>query len=153
MINYFSKLFDYDKAASIKLLDLMTTSGTAPYETVKIFAHMMAAQNTWLLRAKKLNAPGGPLWPDSTLEELRPSIISHHAAWKEWLNGQSDDILTSTVSYQNSAGTEFNTAITDVITQVLNHGTHHRGQIGIYLKQAGLQLPGTDHILFSRGLL
>lgn len=153
MTSYFSQLFDYDKAASLKLLDLMLDTGNAPAETVRIFAHMMAAQQTWLLRCKELPAPGGPLWPDYALAELKPMIEANHQAWKEWLAGITDANLQGSVSYKNTAGQSFSTAYIDIITQVTNHGTHHRGQIGIYLKQNGLTLPGTDYILFTRGLL
>ncbi len=55
------------------------------------------------------------------------------------------------VPYQNSKGVNYTNNLSDIITHVINHGTHHRAQIGQLLKQAGIEkLPMTDYIAFVR---
>ncbi len=47
-------------------------------------------------------------------------------------------------------GNEFSSRLADMITQVTNHGTHHRAQIGQLLKVDGVNLPITDYIFYIR---
>ena len=49
--------------------------------------------------------------------------------------------LVSVVVYRNSRGERFERSLHDVLDHVANHGTHHRGQIVLLLRQAGSQLP------------
>ncbi len=40
--------------------------------------------------------------------------------------------------------------VADVVQQVANHGTYHRGQIALLLAQAGIECPDTDWVLWRR---
>ncbi len=47
-------------------------------------------------------------------------------------------------------GDTYTNTVTDMIVQVLNHGTHHRGQIMTMMKEEGFVLPNIDYITFVR---
>lgn len=151
MISYFKKMFDYDKFASHKILDLIISSGTTG-KPVGVMAHMLAAQQIWFLRCKNLPAPGGPLWSDWAAEEM-PAIIDHnHAEWMAYLNTLEDADIQDIITYKNLAGVDFSTILQDILAHVINHGTHHRGQVGALLKAKGIETPGLDYILYVRML-
>ncbi|RFZ84844.1 hypothetical protein DYU05_04350 [Mucilaginibacter terrenus] len=149
MKDYFIRLFNYDLYASRVINGLIAT--TPEPKAVQIMAHMMTAQQTWLQRCKGLKAPMAPLWPEWPAEALGDVITANHAEWIAYLNTlQPEDFLTP-ISYQNSQGAFTNT-LSDILAHVINHGTHHRAQIGVHLKQAGVELTLTDYILYIRDL-
>lgn len=58
--------------------------------------------------------------------------------------------LDQPITYTNSKGNSFTTALEDVIFHALNHETHHRGQIALVLRESGVAPPATDYIFFLR---
>ncbi|WP_342645093.1 DinB family protein [Mucilaginibacter sp. CSA2-8R] len=150
MKNYFVKLFKYDRFANLQMLDCLTAANQ-PLKAVQLMAHLLAAQQIWLKRCKKLPAPGGPVWPDWPASELKAIIENNHAEWISFLE-QSDDVdLKNLVTYQNSKVDTFENSLTDILAHLINHGTHHRAQIGQQLKLNGVeQLPVSDYIHYLR---
>lgn len=53
-------------------------------------------------------------------------------------------------AYANSEGTPFETPLRDILTHVANHGTHHRAQIVLVLREAKIAPPPTDYIFYVR---
>ena len=64
--------------------------------------------------------------------------------------GERAGALDAPVAYTNSSGTAFETPLRDILTHVVNHGTHHRAQIALVLREAGIAPPATDYIYFVR---
>lgn len=115
-------------------------------------AHLLAAQQIWLLRCKNTPAPGAQLWPDWQAVQFKYIIEENHRAWVDFINSLTEDDLSRTSTYANSKGEHFENNLVDILTHLINHGTHHRAQIGQHLKLAGLErLPATDYIFFVRG--
>jgi len=149
---HFINLFNYDRHSNLLLLPLIFEAGE-PQKPVLLLAHIMAAQQIWLGRCKGLaTANNIVLWPPAvnpaTLEQ---TIIDNHAEWVNYLDNLEDDILHAVVQYKNLKAIPFSSKLIDIFTQVTNHGTHHRAQIGQQLKLAGInELPVTDYIAFTR---
>lgn len=85
----------------------------------------------------------------SDLAALRESIrgqpnktaaLMHEAAGliREFVAGLSDAELGRTVNYKATDGTPFTRTLWHTVMQVLNHGTHHRGEISAILDQNGI---------------
>lgn len=150
MKNYFLKLIDYDHHTNKTLAKLIVEAGE-PEQAVKLMAHMLAAQQVWLNRCKYLPAPGGALWPDWRADTFEQIINDNHARWVDFLSEQSDNDFEKIVYYKNSKGDSFENKLEDVMAHLINHGTHHRAQIGQELKLAGVEkLPVTDYIFYIR---
>jgi len=114
-------------------------------------AHLLAAQQIWLKRCKHLPAPGGALWPDWPATEFKAMIESNYAAWISFLEQADDADFGKLIVYQNSKGESFENSLTDILAHLINHGTHHRAQIGQQLKLSGLEkLPASDYIFYLR---
>jgi uncharacterized damage-inducible protein DinB len=148
MKDHFINMLQYDKFANLQTLDLI---GQAPHaeKPVKWMAHLLAAQQIWLKRCKKLPAPTGPLWPDWPASELAPILESNMQEWLQFVRTVDD--WHHDISYQNSQGGTFTNKLADIVAHVINHGTHHRAQAGQHLKLAGVeQLPVSDYIIYIR---
>ena len=150
MKSYFLRLFSYDIYANQLLLKSITDAGS-PKKAIELMAHLLAAQQIWLNRCKGLPTIGGALWPDWPIESLTDIALQNNESWLAYLDGLALTDFENIVSYKNSKGDGFENKHVDVFAHLINHGTHHRAQIGQYLKAAGVEsLPSTDYIFYIR---
>jgi uncharacterized damage-inducible protein DinB len=54
------------------------------------------------------------------------------------------------MEYRNSAGVPFHTSVADMLAQAALHGSYHRGQIALLVRQGGGTPAVTDYIAFVR---
>lgn len=149
MKTHFITLFKYDRFVNLMILEMIKKSGN-PHETVRLMAHLLAAQQTWLNRCKNEPAQNYALWPDWQADSFEQRINSNHQEWINLLEYLSPDDFENIISYKNSRGDAFENKLSDILTQVINHGTHHRAQIGQHLNLAGAELLNTDYISYIR---
>src|SRR5205823_14524444 len=97
-----------------------------PAKPVQLMAHLLAAQQIWLKRCQKLPSPGGALWPDRKAVTFHKLITNNHQSWINFLNQLNEADFESSITYQNSKGETFTNTLSDIMTHVINHGTHHR---------------------------
>jgi uncharacterized damage-inducible protein DinB len=150
MKTYFLKLLNYDQFANKAILKSIIDAGE-PKPAVKLMAHLLAAQQIWLNRCKGLPAIGGALWPDWKADTFEKLIDDNHTVWIDYINGLSEADFQNVIPYKNSRGDSYENQLEDVLAHLINHGTHHRAQIGQQLKFAGAEnLPLTDYIFYIR---
>jgi uncharacterized damage-inducible protein DinB len=149
---YFTRLFQFDAYANQIILDAIIKAGE-PEKAVQLMAHILAAQQIWLNRCLALPQAAVELWigPGTRAAEFGEKITENHKAWIECLGGFTDADFDKTLHYQNLRGDKWESKLVDILTHVINHGTHHRAQIGQQLKFAGAgSLPNTDYIAYIR---
>ena len=118
-------------------------------EAVRLFAHVASVEHLWYERICG-RAHQYPVWPSFDVARSR-AVAAEHADLFEQLIVQADgDALSRIVAYRNSAGRDYRSPASEIITHVAMHGSHHRGQIARVLRQAGREPPYTDYIQFSR---
>ncbi len=150
MKQHFLKLLGYDRYANLLMLESIFKADQ-PAKAVQLMAHLLSAQQVWYSRAVEDGSPMQELWPDQQTVQFNYLIEGNFEKWSNFLNGSSGTDLSRKVSYNNSKGDHFSTSLEDILSHMLNHGTHHRAQIGQVLKQSGLtKLPVTDLIHFLR---
>lgn len=149
MRDYFIKLFNYDKYNN-QQLSRMIVDAANPEKPVQLMAHLLGAQQVWLARCKGEPAVGGAIWPNWQSNVFEQTINDNHLGWINFLETLGPDDADRIIVYKDSKGNSHQNKLIDVITQVTNHGTHHRAQIGQHLKQAGAELPFTDYIVYIR---
>ncbi len=149
MKDYFTRLFNYDHFVNRLMLGTIIKSGN-PEQPVKLMAHILAAQQVWLNRCLALPQINDTVWPDWSITKLEQLIAENSAAWLSYLNGLQADDFDKTIRYKNLKGLDFEDKLSNILAHVINHGTHHRAQIGQHLKAAGVALPMTDYIAYLR---
>jgi len=149
MKNYFIRMFNYDSHANRQIIELVLQHPEKA-EAVKLMAHLLSAQNIWLNRCKGFPIPAGALWPDWPATDLPGMIDENGQAWVNYLATLQPGDFEKIISYKNTKGIPFNHRLSDILTHVINHGTHHRAQAGQHLKTAGVTLPITDYIFYVR---
>ena len=78
MKEHFIKLFNYDRHTNLQILDSIFAANQ-PETPVKLMAHLLSAQQIWLLRCKLQPAQGIPLWPDWQTAQFKNLIKENHA--------------------------------------------------------------------------
>ncbi|GAA4914224.1 DinB family protein [Mucilaginibacter defluvii] len=148
---HFSKLFEYDCESNEKFIHLLNKPD-APPQAIKLMAHLLMTQHTWLNRCKGLeNPPDLQVWPGWKPVVFMPTLTQNHDDWTVFLANVKDDEWLRIINYKTTQGVPHADPLMDIVTHVINHGTHHRAQIGQLLKaQTGMQLPVTDYIAFIR---
>jgi uncharacterized damage-inducible protein DinB len=148
---YFTQLFNYDRYANLRILETIKKANDTT-ESVRLIAHLLAAQQIWLNRCKKEPPISVILWPDWSIDTFEQTINDNHQKWINFLDGLNNNDFEKQVSYKNSRGESFENKLSDILAHAINHGTHHRAQTGQYLKLAGIKLPNTDYIFYMRQL-
>jgi len=149
---YFTRLFQYDCYANQTILEAIIKAG-GPEKAVQLMAHILAAQQIWLNRCLGLPPANVELWagPGTPATDLAEKISKNHDAWIEYVARLSDPDFDKTIHYQNLRGDKWESRLVDILAHIINHGTHHRAQIGQLLKFAGAEnLPVTDYIAYIR---
>jgi uncharacterized damage-inducible protein DinB len=142
---YLQRLFSYDEWANREVLGALAQNHPAVTNIRKLLAHIIAAEWVWLDRLEG-RPQSMPVWPDLNHEECREHIERLPRLWAAYLDRLSPEQLASTVSYKNTKGEPWNSAIEDILLHVTTHSAYHRGQIAMNLRAAGLQPAYTDYI-------
>jgi uncharacterized damage-inducible protein DinB len=144
MKDHFIKLFNYDKYTNQKIAESIIAAN-GPEKPLGLMAHLLTAEKVWLRRINGEYKIEVVLWPTWPADELEQVINENHALWLTYLENLTEAELAKPITYVNFQGNEFTMRVIDIITHVINHGTHTRAQAGVHLRLAGAeQLPVTD---------
>ncbi|MET1078665.1 MAG: DinB family protein [Pseudomonas sp.] len=112
--------------------------------------HLAVADRIWLARVRGEPAPFTRLDAEvaTDLAGVRDFIAEGIAGWQAWLQARDDHGLSQVLTYRNSRGDAFSRVLADVLLHLVNHGSHHRGQISAALTSLGQPAPVLDYIYF-----
>jgi len=117
------------------------------------FQHLAMAEFTWLARLREL-APAPALSASALLaresDELRAESGASLAAcaalsaevdglFAAYAAGLDEAGLEKRISYTAMSGEKLERSVRHIVFHVMNHGTHHRGEISAMLDQAGVK--------------
>jgi uncharacterized damage-inducible protein DinB len=146
----FEKLFGYTRWARERVLDALQSADAAPERAVELLSHTLRAQDMWYGRIEKTDHATLDLWADEDLGACAERAAASARRWDAVLAERAANDLDQPIAYTNSKGTHFETPLRDLLSHVVNHGTHHRAQIALVLREAGIAPPATDYIFFVR---
>src|SRR5271154_890355 len=147
MLEYFLRQFRYDAWANGEVLAAINASGSGslPARPVHLLAHILSAQRLWLERLRQ-QPQSLPVWPEFGLEQCAAQISELANLWREYVAQLSSAGLSATITYKNSKGEPWTSAVQDVLTHVVLHSAYHRGQIASLMRAGGDTPAYTDFI-------
>lgn len=145
MTEHLRRLFSYDDWANREVLAALRSAGTAPVRSLKLMAHIFAAERLWLERLEQ-KKQSVRVWPEFTLEQCETHAAEVPCLWKKYLEGRTEADLASAVSYKNSKGESWSNRKDDILLHVVMHSAYHRGQIAADMRAAGFTPAYTDFI-------
>lgn len=111
----------------------------------KNLQHILLATRVWLARWKgaapvslqdRITAP----WPDA--------YAATHADFRAFVEPLTDASAGRIVDYKNSQGRPFQMPLDQLVTHVVNHGTHHRAETGMLLERIGRSPGDMDYVYY-----
>ena len=110
--------------------------------------HLAVADRLWLARARFDPPPFDRLDIEVVGERcaMKNYLEMGVAGWRDLLLDLEDADLLAPIAYRNLAGEQHLRPLTEIITHLVNHGTHHRGQISAALTAMGQPVPVLDYI-------
>ena len=159
MNEHFLDLFRYNAWATQNILDvlksLVETAATddghaaALSEALGLMSHIQRAEIIWMDR---IHGQGTrvAVWESDALAVCIERAEAHTRAWMDLVAQATAEDFERPIHYTSTKGTPYTSTLRQIATHIVNHGTHHRGQITRLLRQASITPPLTDYIFYAR---
>lgn len=118
-------------------------------QSIKLFSHLINAQNKWYNRVTKLEEDAGFSWssPVFILEELETHWKNSLSVWIDLITSKTESDLEETIVFTRASdGQQMGIKLVDLVLQLNYHSIHHRAQINKLISQQGVTPPTTDYI-------
>lgn len=148
MKEYYLDLFKYDAWANSKILRCLRDQSIEDERILTLFGHILAAQYVWLGRIVTEKVPSFQLWQSWRLEDFEHLVKDAGNRWASMIGTNAN--LLAFIAYKTTKGVPFTTRLDHILTHVCNHGTYHRGQITMLVRDKGFEPVSTDYVLYDR---
>jgi len=113
--------------------------------------HSYGAERVWHERFQGVPTASLPTEESvADLPALRERWAALEAERRNWLASLAADAGERGIHYKNLKGEAFSSALWPLVQHVMNHGSYHRGQVAVFLRQLGAKPPATDLVAFDR---
>lgn len=159
LATHLQQLLAYHQWAYDRILEAVATLDEAAYRAPRglffdslhgTLNHLAVVDRIWFARVQqepwqfeRLDAEAAP-----DRDGLEAFIKDGVDAWRLWLTKQTDATLGAPLEYRNMAGQAHRQSLANIVQHVVNHGTHHRGQMSAALTAIGQKAPLLDYIYF-----
>ena len=129
--------------------ELVRDFHTADQSVEGTLAHIFRANLLWLPRLQGVASP--PLVTEGqTLAVLQAEWPVLQARWTEWIGKLDNTAAETEIFYTDSKGNYWRQPLWQLLLHVVNHDTHHRGQVTGFLRALGYTPPGLDLVAYYR---
>ena len=145
LADYLRREFAYDAWANQEVLAAIRGAGGEDTRSLELMSHILAAQRVWYERLKQV-PQSVPVWPALDLARCEAESAALGGLWHEYLDLLTAGDASQSISYKNTRGESWTSAIVDILTQVVMHSAYHRGQIASHMRANGQVPASTDFI-------
>jgi uncharacterized damage-inducible protein DinB len=156
--DYLREIYDYNYWARDQQIDACATLGaeqlTRPLsgsfgslrDTLR---HLLGAEWVWLQRFNGQSPRSFP-WKDEleTLDVIRARWSEVEKGVRACLDALTPEKLAAALTYQNLKGETWTYPLWQTLVHLANHGTYHRGQVTMALRQLGATPPALDYLVY-----
>ena len=142
------RLLRYHALANREVAEAVSQTDSSPPRARSVLAHLIGTEWLWLQRLG-VAAENIAVWPELPPEQWLAQLECLESVWRDALPPLIDR-REERISYVNSKGEPWESRVDDVLTHVILHGAHHRGQIIAALRAAGVEPPYIDFIELTR---
>ena len=155
------QLFAYHRWATDRVMaaageltpeQLTAPSGLDHGSLMGTLAHLIAAEAFWRSRCEAGVTPGRMLDASdfSSFEALALGMREEAAAMERYIAGLTDDDLYGRIAYRTASGKTYRSTLWHILFQLVNHGSHHRGEAMALLRGHGRGTGDLDFVFFLR---
>ena len=139
-----------DAAAQLSPEELNRDFGTADKSVVGTLAHVFAADRVWIGRIQGATSTKFMTDEDRDLAVLNREWPVVLRSWQDWAASLTEENIAEVAAYHDLKGNAWNTPCWEIVLHVVNHGTHHRGQVSGFLRAMGHKPPPLDLMAYYR---
>jgi uncharacterized damage-inducible protein DinB len=146
--DFFQDLFEYNQQMNELFIRSLQSDEEAPDKADELMSHLLNAHHIWLSRINKENYEHG-VWDVHLPAEMRALNKNLHQKTFQLLES---DIFSSNqaIAYKNTKGESHQNQLQEILMHIINHSTHHRGQVALLIRQKEIDPPVSDYIFFKR---
>jgi uncharacterized damage-inducible protein DinB len=148
MKEHLKKLYEYNAWANRRVIGCIEQQGVTDEKALSIFGHLVSAQFIWLNRFKGLPKSSYLLWGRYSVAELRQMVEDGAKLWLDFI--AENDSFDRVLKYNNYVGDYYENKLEQIMVHLVNHGSYHRGQVALLLRQRGYEPINTDLITYER---
>jgi uncharacterized damage-inducible protein DinB len=146
---FFKELFHYNHHVNQKLIAfLIENPNDGSRNSIRLLSHIINAHHIWNLRIQSGMTPRDP-WEIHQILTLNDMDKENGKVSMQLIDNFD---LDSLIQYATAKGQVYNHSVRDLLFNIVNHSTYHRGQIAIEFRQNGMQPFLTDYIFYKMNL-
>ncbi|AFD09071.1 DinB family protein [Solitalea canadensis] len=143
---FFKELFEYNFNFNQKTLTILTENqGLVSDKLIKLHSHVANSHGIWNSKIRPSNRSYKP-WDIYSVPELIELNLDNFNTSMAIIDEFDLDLP---INYSLSTGKMFTHSIRDILFQIINHSTYHRGQIATEFRQCNMEPILTDWIVYK----
>lgn len=123
---------------------------TADGSVLETLADLFWSETIWLKRFQHALPSSRPVKGANGLDYLGQHWPALHEQWRQYLARVKDP--SEKLTYRDFKGQEWTHSLWMLLCHVVNHSTHHRGQVSGFLRAMGYPPPSLDLVACHRQL-
>lgn len=148
MKGFLHQLFDYNFFCNKKLIEqCVAIKKKTPKKSVNLFSHILNAHHIWNQRISGKSSEFD-IWQEHAIENWEEIHYENQRTSFEIITNTDD--FSQRITYQNSKGRTYANELKDILFHIVNHSTHHRGQILSDFRANGVEPESLDYIFYKR---
>lgn len=144
---FFNQLFDYNFYCNKKLIEQSITLDSVPEKSGKLFSHILNAHHIWNRRILKEDAEYD-VWQIHEVTTWQDVHYENQRATFEIIRNTDD--FNERIDFITTEGRSFANDLKDILFHIINHSTHHRGQILADFRDNDMEPLKLDYIHYKR---
>ncbi len=147
MKQFFNELFDYNFYCNKKTIEACMAADKVPEKSLELFSHILNTHHIWNARILKRPATYA-VWQKHALADWGELHYENQRTSFEIITNA--DAFDLRIDYENSEGRLFTNTLQDMLFHILNHSTHHRGQMAMDFRAQGMDPLALDYVFYKR---
>lgn len=147
MRSLFHQLFDYNFYCNRKLIEQAVALKKFPEKSQGLFSHILNTHHIWNKRVLDEDWEYG-VWQVHDIENWEDIHYENQRTTFEIIT--NTDNFAKRIDYKTTEGRIFANELKDVLFHIINHSTHHRGQIAADFRKNKIVPEQLDYIFYKR---
>ena len=146
MQDVLGRLLDYNEEANLRMIRAFSHAPMRGEVHIALMSHILEAHDGWNQRLGG-HSPMEGVWHDLPGDEWEPRNKANHDQTRMVI---ASTPLDTEIEYKTTRGIEHKNTVGDIVLHLVNHSTHHRGQLAALLRENEIAPPVTDYVVLLR---
>ncbi len=116
----------------------------------KTVEHLLLENRNWMARLRQEPPPAQDRARDGEWKDLKNALRLDMRDMQRWLDAQPDSFFDQRLSYLATNNQSHSAWVRDILTHIMTHMAHHRGQLSAVATRLGAPMPEMDFITYRR---